>query len=593
MANDASMLGSKLGPRLADLMAQAAISTRAGFQPMEHELRVQASKTVVDWMGSEFGAVMTPLVEPLLRTKDIPPEIKNVLRNMTSGKNQWQALAGIAFGGSGVMSALGTIMNNYLAPTVRATVGANPMLIPDPATIAQLMARNIIGNGAFYEGMNGQGISTSWAEAMMEGTRPTPDLGSLIQLVRMGVITETDAEFQLVRAGYPQETALWLLRTSVVPLSVADAALAVLRGNIDQGTAEHVAHLNGVTSEDLKIMVDNTGEPPALEALLQLWRRGAIGDPELEKGIRQSRVRDEWITTIKQLGIQPPSPAEIINSLVTGQTSQGEAERRWKEAGGDPSWFLTAYHTGGEAPTPNELAVLANRGIIPWTGTGSDRVTYEQGFAESRFKNKYLPYYRKLAEYLPPPRTITALLNSGAIDKPTAIRMFQEAGLTPELSAIYADDSHHTKTAKQRDLAVGELETLYENSVMSRTDTAAALVALGYDSDDAEFILDIVDLRRVRKYNEALIAAIHSRFVHRVIDESTASSDMDKAGISAPERNQLLILWEMERGVEVKLLTVAEIRSAVKKNLMPLADAVKRLEDMGYQVDDVAILLQL
>lgn len=591
MANRADLLGAKLGPRIADLMAQGTITARKGLHHVEHDVRVHANKTIIHWMGHEFGNVMAPLTDEILRTKDMPPQVKQALTNMTSGRHQWQALAGMAFGGSGVMNALGTIMNNYLGPLIYETVGKEPVLVPDTGTVTGLMARNLIPTGLWSYAMQGQGINLTWAEAMMEGVRPQPDLGTLTQLLRMGLLTPDRVQEYLVHAGFAQETALNMIAAQVVPLSVADAALATLRGNISLADAQHVAHLNGVSNADLDVMVGNTGEPPALEALLQLWRRGVVGDALLERGIRQSRVRDEWIPTIKQLGITPPSPAEIINSLVTGQTSQGEAQTRWQQAGGDPTWFQTAYHTGGEAPSPGQLGELANRGVIPWTGTGSTTVSYEQGFAESRFKNKYLPYYKELAVYLPPPRTVTALLNSGAITRDKAQHLLMDVGMPADLAAAYTIESHKVKTAKQRELAVTQIESLYMDRAWTRVEAEKAIVGLGYDKQDADFILHIADVARERRYTEAVISTVHSRYTHHVIDRSVASSDLDKILTDTGERDALLALWDMERSVQIRKLTEAQVLKAKKNGIITADDATARLIDMGYSDVDAAILM--
>jgi hypothetical protein len=54
---------------------------------------------------------------------------------------------------------------------------------------------------------------------------------------------------------------------------------------------------------------------------------------------------------------------------------------------------------------------MANRGIIPWSGSGPRSTSFEQAFLEGPWRNKWLGPFRKAAEYFPPPRTITAMYN--------------------------------------------------------------------------------------------------------------------------------------------------------------------------------------
>ena len=586
-----SDLGSKLGPRLAQLAAQGATAAFAGRLPLEHQLRVNSTRTVVDWMGAEFGQVMSPFANKVLNRTDIDPDVRRVLTNMTSGANQWQALAGMAWGASGVSSMLGTIMNNFLAPLAYETVSKDPLLVPAYSEVTQLMARGWIDSGNWAYAMAGQGIGQPWADALLNAAKTLPDVATVLAFLNRGMIGSQTAQEYLIRGGYTQEDALKLIETAAQPLSVPDAALALLRGSIDLARAQKAADDAGVSHEDLQVIVDNTGEPPAVDELLLLWRRGQIDDALLEKGIRQSRLRDEWIPQVKQLGIMPPSPAEVIDSLVTGQTDRGTAETRWRQAGGDPTWFDTAFHTGGESPTPNELATLANRGIIPWTGTGSGQVTYEQGFAESRFKNKYLPYYRQLAVYLPPPRTVSALLNSGAIDAAEATKLLLSQGLDPALISAYVDHAHKAKTAKQRELTVTEIELLYQDRAITGDDATTMLLALGYDAQDAAFVLATADLQRLRQYTEKVVTALHNKYVGHLIDRSTASSDLDALGVASDQRDQLLVLWDLEASANVRRLTEAQIVSAAKKAILTWDEAFAALQNIGYPTFDATVLL--
>lgn len=593
MAPRDTTLGSKLGPRLAQLMAQATITTKQGLADTEHRLRVNSTRTVVDWAGTEFSAIMLPLLEPVLRQNVLPPNVQQVLQNISSGKNQWQAFAGVAFGLSGAPGMISTIMNNYLAPGVYAAVYADPHLIPDIGTLAALGAHAVMDGNAILKAGRELGYSETWMRAMIQAGQAQPDLGSLIDLRRRNLAQDSDITTALRRAGYDELWVETLPRLSEVPLSVADAALALLRGSITDSKAQHVADLNGVSHEDLKVIVDNTGEPPALESLLELWRRGHISVAELERGIRQSRVRDEWIPAIKQMGIIPPSPADALDAYLKGQVSEAESKTRYEQAGGDPTWFTQAFNSAGEAPTPIQAGEMANRGIIPWTGKGPGVVSFEQAFLEGPWRNKWLAPFRKTVEYLPPPRTVTALLNEGAITVAEAQDLLQRQGLSADLAKAYTLESSHTKTTKQRDLTVSQIETLYRDQAIDNTTASQMLVSLGYDGNEAGFILTTVDFQRISNALSQAIGAVHTAYTSHRIDRSTASGQLDGLEVPAAQRDQLLLIWDNERATRTRVLTEAQIHSAFKKGILDQAGAMDRLVQMGYSQEDATILLQL
>lgn len=593
MAGRDSALGTKLGPRLAQLMTQATISAKQGMADTEHKLRVHSTRTIVDWAGVEFSQIMGPLIDPVLRQKVLPPNVQKVLEGISSGRNQWQAFAGVAFGMSGAPGMISTIMNNYLAPYVYAAVYADPHLIPDIGTVATLGAHAAIDvNAALHAGRE-LGYSETWLSAMISAARAQPDLGSLIDLNRRSEASDALVADTLRKAGYDEQWVELLPQLKTVPLTVADAALALLRGTIDRQEAEHVATLNGVSTHDLDVIVANTGEPPALQSLLELWRRGHLDTAGLERGIRQSRVRDEWIPTIKQLGIIPPSPADALDAYLKGQISESTARTRFEQAGGDPTWFADAYNAAGEAPTPDQAGVMANRGIIPWTGTGPGSISFEQAFLEGPWRNKWLTPFRKSVEYLPPPRTVTALLNEGAITVAEAQSLLQQQGLTVDLAKAYTLESSHTKTKKQRDLAVGQIEALYHDQAIDAPTASTMLQSLGYDSSEAAFILTIQDLQRITQATQQAISAVHTAYVNHRIDRATASGQLDGLQVPAAQRDGLLVIWDNERTTRTRVLTEAQIHSAFKKSLLTLQEATQRLVHMGYTDQDAGILLQL
>lgn len=593
MTDPKATLGARLGPRLAGLMSDATVATKRALMDTEHQLRVMSARTVVDWMGLELGQVMAPLTDPILKRNVLPPEVQRVMENITSGKNQWQALAGMAFGASGASSTLGTIMSNYLAPLTYDAVRADPLLVPAVGELSQLVARHLIPLDAAKYAAGGQGIDGTWFDALVQASITWPDLTSMIQLWRQGVIGEGQIVDVLQAAGFATEWADRLPHLARQPLSVADAALAVLRGSIDMGRAEDVARLNGVDTDDLTVIIDNTGEPPAVEELLGLWRRGAIDDATLERGIRQSRLRDEWIPTVKQLGVIPPSPGEALDALLKGQTDEGTARSRYTQAGGDPSWFQTAYATAGSSPTPDQLGVLANRGIIPWDGLGQQVTSFAQGFHEGQWRNKWEAVYRELAVYLPPPRTVTAMLNEGSLTRPEAIDLLQKQGLSAKLAEAYVSSGSSQKTAKHKELAVGEVTQLYADKAIDEATATGMLKLLGYDQDEAGFILELSGLQRLRKFLEAAIGTVHTEYTNHTIDRATAGGQLDSLQIPSAQRDDLLALWDGERRIRSKRLTQAEIRSAFKKGIIDEAKALEKLEGLGYPADDAAILIQL
>lgn len=388
--------------------------------------------------------------------------------------------------------------------------------------------------------------------------------------------------------------------TQAFPLSPETLANLVLRGWLSYEQAVPEAKANGVSPDDFRRLVDVAGNPPGPGDLAEALRRGFIpedsGDPAVPSflgGIRQGNLRNEWADVIKRLAVQPPTPADILQALVEGQTDRATAEDLYRRLGGDPEYFDLLYNTRGGAPTPVQAADMANRGIIPWEGTGPEATSFEQAFREGTWRNKWLPAFRAAGAYLPPPRTVTAMVRAGSLTDQQAVKLFQQSGLSPELADAYLADAKHQRTAAHKQLTLGIIEELYAEEAITVPQTRAMIAALGYDDSEISFILSANDLKRAQQAIQRAISTIHGRYTNHKLDRAAASADLDQLGIAADMRDQLLGVWDTEREARVALLTPTQIRKAGQMGLLSADEALQRLVVWGYSRADAEIFVQL
>lgn len=379
----------------------------------------------------------------------------------------------------------------------------------------------------------------------------------------------------------------------VRPLSPGELALAVLRGEVDQGEAGLEAAKSGISEPNFDTLIRNTGNPPGPADLLQLWRRGVIDDQRLEQGVRQSRIRNEWLPEIRALGIIPMSPEEALEAFLEGQVDEATARRLYEMTGGDPEQFTIRYNTRGQAPTPAQSIELLNRGIIPERGTGPDATSYEQSFLEGPWRNKWLESFLALREYLPPPRTVVTLVRNGAITKEVATDLLQKQGLRPELAAAYVASATTEKLATDRELTKSDILGLYRIRAINQGEAVDMLGGLGFDQQEATYLVLIEDFRRAARFQESAITRIRNRFINWRISRDEASITLDQLNVPSGQRATLLTEWEAEREATVVRLTAAQVRQAVRRELLTPDEGFARLLEMGYDQRDAEIYLQL
>lgn len=379
----------------------------------------------------------------------------------------------------------------------------------------------------------------------------------------------------------------------VVPLSPAELADMVVKQIIDGADAVHEAAKSGVNRDDFNLMITNAESTLAPGDVIRLFRRGTITPEQLPEMLRKTGIGGQWLQYVAELSIIEPTPVDILNALLEGQLSEETAKELYVKLGGDLDYFDILFNTQGTAPTPIEAADLANRGIIPWEGTGPESVSYEQAFLEGPWRNKWFAPMRKGAEYLPPPRTVTAMYNEGSITRDRAIELLQKQGLTADLAAAYVSSGSNQKTAKQRDLAVSTILALFRDKAISEDDTKSMLTDLGYDPDEAQFLITVSELERVQRYLNTAVNTVHTQYVNHRISKSLAGQTLDKLGVASGERDSLISLWDIELGAKIAHLTPAQIKAAFKKDIITADDAKQRLSQQGYTVADADIYLQL
>lgn len=416
------MLGDRLGPKLVDLMVQGTLAARRGLAPHEAKVHQAAMQAVIDRAGREVAGLYAPLIGPYLASDDAHPVVRDHLARAASGTHQWEALVGFGVGASGAPSALSTIFSNELAPLVYATVETNPHLIPDVTTIAGLAARGLVGNDEAVHSGRQLGYTPGWTQRLIEATQTVPGIDQLFQMFNLGYLDSQQLGAWLRRAGIPAQLLPPLENLARTWLSPEAAALAVLRGEINEGQAQQYADAAGITNEDFSVLIANSGEPLGLMQLLEAYRRGIIDKPKLVKGIRQSRVRDEWTATALALRYQPIGTADAIDAYQRGRIDRATAYAIAEHNGVEPDQIPILVANAGNPPAPEQLLELWRRGKVT-------EHQVREGLLQGRTKDDWIPQILELKyQRMDTSNAIDAWLR-GHITEAEAAKIAEENGL--------------------------------------------------------------------------------------------------------------------------------------------------------------------
>jgi len=384
----------------------------------------------------------------------------------------------------------------------------------------------------------------------------------------------------------------------VIPLSPADLAEALLRNapyhggapiTADQAAAE--AALSGTNAERMTVLAYLAGNAPAPEAMAEALRRGFVDQATYLKGIRQGRLRDEWAQLMQQLSEADPTPATALLAYLKGQLDYATAKQLYTTFGGNVDHFDLAYNVEGEGPSPLEAASAVHRHIIPQTGIGAGVVSFEQAVHESAFRNKWIDVFWALSQYLPPPRTIVAMLKEGAFTPTQASDLLSQHGLSADDIAAYLKAASEQKTSTTKQLAESTVLALYNDRIITQTQAATYLGDLGYTSAEATYILEVADARLTQHYLSSAIGKIHTQYVAYHIDKTAATKALTSLQLPPTGISDLLTDWDIERTANAPRLTASQYAKALKSSILTQDQAMTALEGLGYSTGDAWLFL--
>lgn len=486
--------------------------------------------------------------------------------------------------------AIGTAASPMLEPIAREfTIQANERLpnVPlSPEEAANAVVQSHMSLEEAIAEARKSGLRDEHMQLLVEINGAPPGPQEMLELMNRGKVTR-DQVIQAIRESRvkPKYTEM-LLELAKAILSPAEAAEMVIRNVLTPQEGERIAAMSGVAAEDFERMVRITGQPPGLEMLVRGLRRNLIDEGRFREGVRQSHLRDEWTDLVIGLGEEILTPEQLVNAVVQGAMSESEAEHWRDRVGISKETFDVLVETRGNPPGPEAMLRLYRRGKIT-------RSELEQSLKESNLKNKWIDTYLESATLELPREVIERLYRHGAIKHDEAVSAVEKLGYSSDDSELMIGAVKAEKTSTDKDLTKGEIVRLYSEGAIGRDDASGMLQDLGYDDQEADFLLTISDFQRISRFLNSAIGRVHNLYVNHRISVEAATTAMDRLQVPTEQREHLLDLWNEERDANVHVLTPAEIRNAAKNGFIPPDEAFTRLVQLGYSERDAAILLNL
>lgn len=429
----------------------------------------------------------------------------------------------------------------------------------------------------------------------LAGLAPSTD--QLVALRRRGLIDDTRMRRGFVQGNVRSEWSDVLAQLAAVLLSPAELAQMVVQGVLDQDTAAAAAAQAGISADNFGRLVRLAGNPPGAMQLLDLWNRGAIGEQDVDRGLRQSRLKPEWVDAVKSLRRHIPTVSDVIRFAVKDVFDPAAVQRFGlddefpedvlplaAQQGVDREQMRWQWAAHWRNVAPTQLFRMRHREVI------SDQ-ELDLGLKTA----DYAPWWRdklKAITYLTPGRIdLRRMYQAGVIDRPRLVRGYLDLGYRQEDAELLARFAGSSGSSTGKDLTAAQLATEYEARYLNATDYTAALEHLGYSAEEAAQLVALGDRKRIARARDQRVNRIHTSYVGHKISLDDARAALDAAEIPAEARDLMLTEWEGERDANVTRLTRAQIKKAYAKSLRPREWAHDLLTDQGMSADEADLYL--
>lgn len=584
MAPHHNQLGSKLGPRVADVVTKAMVQHLRESAGVRAKIAAEGQHVFWRDIGAERDTHLSGVYDLLRGHPETHPAAERMLHFMGTHRGELAGMLTERTLGQATAMGIGSGLAALLSPVNQRLLEELQTLPLGISDAVQLRVAGVWDEGTARTEAARNGINAQRYEALRDGAFSWPGLPEVIDLWRRGAISEAQAAEALARAGLDHDWCLELLRLKRQPILAPDAALMVLRGIIDQAEGHAIAAENGYTPADFDRLTLATGEPPGPESLMEAYRRGFIDQPTFDHGIRQSRIRNEWIPTMLALRYAPMATADAVEAVVRNYITPAEGQAIAEQNGLEPAHWQTLMLAHGRPPGLGQMHQLLNRGLV-------SQEQVDQAVRESDIKDKYVPMVRGLRWRIPSERLVVTLVQHNAMSTERAHELLQKDGFEPDVAGAIIKAGANQRTAGHKQIALGQLLDLYEAHALDQAQVTEHIKALGYPAEDVPLLIAHAELKRELKWREAAITAVRAGFLARHITEAEAAEQLAAAGIPSEQISHLTRLWVIERAAHKRVLTEAQVIHGMRQGHISSQDAQARLQGMGYGPNDAAFLV--
>ena len=398
-------------------------------------------------------------------------------------------------------------------------------------------------------------------------------------------------------------------------------------GEISDKSFKEVMRRHGFDSKHSKQLKAITQTKLSAIDLIQLRRRGLISDKDFETQQKKSRTEDKTMSQIEMLskfipGVQDtiqfavreayrddialkfgydddfPNSARIreIELMDTNKYDNLEGTDRLiaqaLQIGLDPLVLKSFWRIHWQLPAVTAGLEMFHR-LRPEFNPANP-VTFDD-IKELLKIQDIAPFWQErileTSFNLPTRVDIRRMYVAGLLEQEDVYNLYQQRGYSPEWAEKLTQLAVSDKLDSGRDLSKTMIEKAYEEGVIKREDSLLLLIEMRYSVDEAEIIMDLIDLKLSNNELRDKLSLLKTRFIRGIIEEVSYKSSLDDLNILGDKRDLIILGAKSERLTKQKLASKEDLKAFFKKKLLTKDEIRTELMKSGYSTDLANMLI--
>ena len=525
-----------------------------------------------------------------------------------------------------------SLLSSFQVPRLsefeQAAWKANPIQPLTPSQLVGAVRRGFIGEDWARDHASRTGTSRELFDIMfklsqsfltadnyVEMWRRTGDDAQLDNLRILGLDDDDIARLRTLALALPTPTDLvrFMVRDVFDPGAIA---VGKLDEEFDQKVNDDWNRRVGVDRDTLRLFWMAHWSLPSPTMFYEMFHRGFITQDQMSEALKLADYAPGWIDNLININYNVPGRIDVRRMWESGViTTREELVKRHQDMGYSPADAdtlatfverLAAKNHAAEterlhAPIAAEIIRSYAQGGMPYDTALNDLVAlgYPDDVARFRLQLGIFQRERDRSERIK--QAIHREYVQGFMDQ-DAVRstlghygfedneqdaLLESWRLDRELRDL-TEQKHH-----ERDLSKSEIVSAYADRILSRNEASDDLVALGYDSNEAETILRLEDNRLQKADNKAAESAIQREYITRRISAQDAQNALAGFGYTDQRIAALMTRWSVERDERRPDLSASQVERMLMQGVIPENRAEALLVERGYSDEHVALLMTL